>query len=609
MIFAIDLFSFYIKRTGWARFVSTFFLFYAQIIVTEFLLGSLSILTPLWIVCLNLCISLLIIFFVYKNAGTKVFSRYTNTIKASIGRLYRDVKTDRHWRWLLIVASLLLGWIILLGVLFPATDFDGNSYHLTFIGYAIQNHNFFDVPTSIGWLTGYPKGGEFIQMWNVIVTRNDVLVDLVQIPFLALGVYALYVISRKLGVAKKEARFVSLLYLFLPIVLNQLKTTYIDVMLCALFFAAIAMVVKTRLGKLDLLIVGIIFSLLISIKFTGFLFVAGLLPLLLWNLYSHRHKGRKSLLKSYIYPLLIVFPPTLFGLYWYIKNFILYGNPLYPFGLKVGGITIFPGKTFQDLAAGAVSTLKGFPEGCVERVWFVWTEQKDWYGCLYNYDANFTGLGPIWFIILIPAIVVSLYFVFKKRNYLYIGIITIVMSIFALYPLNYYSRYTMFITALGVISLGIVFTNTRKALTDRVKTLTIILAVSVFFMNFALCNFPPSIVVSQLHSVRAGDPRGLAYENVLGSSYVFMQRTLQRGDTVAYDSRPYYIYALWKPDFSNRVIYLPAKDKASWVYDLKANNVKYVFTNVRSKEHRWAKDDGSFRSIYKDVQYEIYQVR
>lgn len=39
MLLAIDVLSFSLHRTGWSRFASTFLLFIAQIVSTEFLLG------------------------------------------------------------------------------------------------------------------------------------------------------------------------------------------------------------------------------------------------------------------------------------------------------------------------------------------------------------------------------------------------------------------------------------------------------------------------------------------------------------------------------------------------------------------------------------------
>jgi hypothetical protein len=605
MILSIDLYSFSLGRKKWSRFIFSFLMFYSQIIVTEFLLGSLSIINSKTLSVLNIFIACLLLIYVQRKNSKgyirKYFKSWNLTFKDSI----ENLKSDPLFTALLLLGLGFIAWVILLGVLFPATDFDGNSYHLTFIANVIQNHNFFDAPTSLTWLAGYPKGGEFIQMWSAIIARNDMFTDLTQLPFVALGIYALYNLCVTLGADKKNARFSALLFLFVPVVLNQLKTTYVDVMLCTLFFASMAIILKKKMLRADYILLGITYSLIISIKSTGFLFVLSTLPLLAWTLYSDNVKGHKKPFLNLIKPLPWIIAPTIFGLYWYIKDFVLYGSPIYPFGFKLLGKSVFPGQTFQDFAAGAVSQLKDLPSGCTQRIWFVWTEQKDWYGCLYNYDTNYAGLGPIWFIILIPAIILCLYYGFKKRNFKLLAVGASIIGLFVIYPTNYYSRYTMFIISLGIISLSIVLSSLNNKMVPFIKAFVVLIALSVLATNFVLCNFPPRTVTEQLKSVLSGSERGAIYSNMPGKAFVFIEQTVKPKEVIVYDSSPYFIYPLWNPDFSNEVKYVPAQNVATWNQGLKDNKAKYVFTTIGSKENLWAKNE--MMSIYKDEMYEVFK--
>lgn len=611
ILFTIDLLSYSLHRSGWSRFVSTFLLFYAQVILTEFALGLFFALNTVSLTLINLFVTGLVLFGIHKKFGGTVFRKYASSLGDTLDQTAVKIRKDPLWITLTVVALALLGWIIFLGVIFPATDFDGNSYHLTFMGNVIQYGTFFDHPTSLPWLNGYPKGGEFIGMWSVILTHADTFVDLAQIPFLFLGIYALYSISKTLGSNEKQARFASLLFLFLPIVLNQLKTTYVDVMLSALFFAAIAMVIKKKLDTLDLVLVGIIFSLLISIKATGILFVIVVLPLLAWNLFQNRKNRKKMVINEYIRPLLLVALPMAFGLYWYIKNLLVYGTPIYPFGFKAVGVSIFPGKTFQEFAAAAETHSTVLPTGYFERIWFVWTEQKDWFGCLYNYDANYTGLGPIWFIILIPATIMGVFYALQKKNTTYFAVLASIVALFAIYPANYYSRYTMFITAIGMVSLAIVLTNARTNVANFVKVMAIFLAIIVFATNIALCNFTPRMVRDQVKSLATGEPRGAVFttNKPTWGAFVFLDTKVRAGDVVAYDSSPYFIYPLWKVDFSNTVVYVPADSSADWHKELDRKSVDYVLTTIKSTEQKWASKSVKMKSVYKDAMYEVYEVK
>lgn len=601
MLIVIDIGSFAFRRTGWSRFASSFLLFYAQIISTEFLLGLCSFLKNWSLFLLNALITTGILYLLYRRHGRKLFRQYDASLRKIVAHGIKLVIKDPFWLVILLLALVCIGWVVFLGIIFPVTDFDGNSYHLTYIGYLVQNHNLFDAPTSLGWLTGYPKGGEFIAAWSVLIAHNDMFADLSQLPFLLLGIYALYEAAVTLGADKRHARFIALLYVFIPVVLNQLKTTYVDVMLCSLFFAGLTMVIRRKLTKLDLILIGIIFSLTLSMKSTGLLFIIAFLPLLIRNLY--REHGKK--IKRYLQPATLIAAPMVFGAYWYIKNLILYHTPLYPFGYKIGGITLFPGLDLKQFIEGAI-TGTSLPHSGLQRIWYVWTEQKDWFGCMYNYDTNYAGLGPIWFVILIPAVLISFYFAVRKRNYLLLAVMATVLGLFAIYPADYYARYTMFIVSIGTIALGFALSNIGRYTARFIKLAVVFLVLYVIATNYTLCNFAPIMAYDQLKSIVHGSKRGVVYNNLPGTAFVFLEGHIKPGQTVIYDSSPYFIYPLWTPDFSDRVLYISAPSSVQWYDKVAQQHVNYVFTTVYSREHPWAAEH--YKSIYKDEMYEIFQV-
>lgn len=361
------------------------------------------------------------------------------------------------------------------------------------------------------------------------------------------------------------------------------------------------------MSRLDLVLLGVVFSLIISIKSTGILFVVAVVPLLLYNLYKNRTVSKKktNIHKSFFGPFLIIALPLVFGLYWYIKNWVLYGSPIYPFGFKILGHSLFPGQTFQEFAANAVSNLQALPKGCAERIWFVWTEQKDWYGCFYNYDTNYTGLGPIWFIVLLPAIFLSIYVAIKNKKYALMGVGVTILGLFMVYPTNYYSRYTMFITGLGILSLGLMLDAVSSRYSTLVKFLSILLVIYVILTNFTLCNFPPRTVKAQILNFKSNSGRGPIYDNLPGRAFVFLQYKIKPGDLVVYDSSPYFIYPLWRPDFSNRVEYIKSSDESEWLKMLRIKKTHFVFTTYYSRENKWA--EKNLKRIYKDELYNVYQ--
>jgi hypothetical protein len=165
----------------------------------------------------------------------------------------------------------------------------------------------------------------------------------------------------------------------------------------------------------------------------------------------------------------------------------------------------------------------------------------------------------------------------------------------------------MFVTAIGIFALSIVLTNIGKLTANLVKVLTIVLAVSVIATNFNLCNFTPQLVMAQINSLLAGTPKrdGAIYSITIGRAFVFIEARVKPNEVVAYGTNPIFIYPLWRPDFKNKVIYIPANNEDTWYKEVANKHVKYVFTTLHSKDNRWAKD--RMKVIYKDNTYEIFQ--
>lgn len=601
MLLGIDLLSFTLKRAGWRRFASTFLLFYAQIISTIFILGLFSLLYNFSLALLNLLLTSGLIFLVARRYGSDIFPKYFLHLRRSLKSFFKDL---RHDRFTAVASLLLLGflfWIMFLGTIFPVTDWDGNGYHLTVAGNFIQTHSIYDVPSNLPWIAGYPKGGEFIQAWSILIAHNDMVAELSQVPFLFLAIYALYSICMRLGASKRNARFSALLFAFMPIVVNQLKTAYVDIMFCAVFFAVIAIIIQKRLLKLDFLLIGIALSLILAIKPSGAYLILAAGPLLVWALWKHSGK----ILRGYIAPLLLIAAPMIFGMYWYIKNLFKYESPLYPFGLKLGEINIFPG---IDYKTWSIPTANGMPEGYIQRIWHVWTEQGAPSGFIYNYDSNFVGFGPIWFIVLIPAFILSVYLAVKKRNMLFIFVTATILLLFLVYPNNFAPRYSLFIAGLGIMGLSFVLSHVGRLTAFATKGTALVLAVFVVFLTFTLHEFPPGVVWKQLRALPS-ESSPSRYTSVAGTgkAYDFIEKNIQPDQLIIYGEGTPFIYPLWRQDFANKVSYLPAPEKREWLSRVRSMQVDYVFTSNMGRENNWSAQE--FNSVYKDDLYEIFKVR
>lgn len=587
------------EKRGTTLFIESFLFLYAQIIITEMLLGFLSILVSGWLLALNATIVIAI----YLLGKIKATPReYFDATKTSLQSLFASLKDDKPLLLLSILCTLALLWIVFLGVLFPVLDWDGNSYHMTFIGTVFQNHNIYDVPASLGWISGYPKSGELITLWNVIFTHKDTVADLVQLPFIFLAIVSIYGISKTLGAKKEVAAFTSLLIVFIPVVVNQLKTTYLDVMLPSLFFASIYLLLKKKHDLITISSIGIAAGIIFSLKSAGIIF---LIVIGLW-LFISLLKDAALDIKHKLLILVIFSTPVLIGSFWYFKNLFMYQNPIYPYGLKALGHQIFQGQSFDEGAAEAMKAFPFFPKGMLQRMWFVWTEQKDWWGCLYNYDANFTGFGPVWFIFILPALLIQALVSPIKRNTKFLLYLVSTLAILAIYPLNYYTRYTVFIIGVGLAALAITISGMSERAAKISKYMLIALSGFAFLTTLSLCNYPPLTIKNQLKVSPPDDRRGTAYKSVIGPAYLYIQDHAGNGDVVVYTRSSMFVYPLWNRQYSNKVIYIKANDIQQWSKKVKESGAKYVFTHKLSPESESLRDSG-YKRVYEDNEYEIYK--
>ena len=605
MLVAIDIFISNRGVTGWRRCTATLVLFFGQIVATEFILGVTSQLYSPLLALLNVLIAVSLLFLVYRTHGHKPFKRYLAGLIATPKSALRHSKSDLFFTALCVLGGLFLAWILFIGVLFPPLDWDGNAYHLAYVAQMLQNHSIFDDPSSLAWMMGYPKGGELLQGWTMLLTRDDTLADLSQVPFLLLGIVALYGIACNLGVRKNSARYAALLFLFTPAVLNQLPTAYVDIMLTASFFAALALITQKKYHKLDLLLIGICFSFLISIKASGVYMCAILMLPLLWNLYQE-HGLR---LKQYLTPALFVIVPLSVGLFWYIKNLVLYGSPLYPFGFNVAGHTIFKGWDYEKWS-DAIFHISA--QSQLTHWWYTWSEHSpDPLLFRYDYDSSYFGLGPIWFTILLPSIAFALYILIRKRLYRPLFVLVLLAGLLFIYPANFVPRYTMFVIVAGIICFGFLLDNLHRYTTLAIKTIVLALAVITLCVNFTLWTYRPGAVNDQIDAIRQGRGQhsiGTLYPTNFGNAAHFIRTTVEKNETVVYTDA-YWVYPLWNGAYSNKVSFIDQPTKEAWYHEVKAKNADYVFIRKDPKinKNQWAKD--KFKQvIYEDAGYEILKV-
>jgi hypothetical protein len=241
-------------------------------------------------------------------------------------------------RWLMVVAALV-GLRLLLQVWFfaPAMG-DALSYHLPKIAEWVRagalTRELGSDPRST-----FPSGFELIETWWVVFLHHDVLIEMAGVEFLALAGAGAYALARGMAWSGRCAFIAALCFILTPGLHLQATACLNDGPIAALITATAALIVARVHPLLILIPVG----LGTGIKPTFVYALPGLIAIA-WL--SRREEGAKP--ASLRAAALLCLGALVVGAAWYLRNWVLYGNPIHPMGSE-GMKSQISGSTFQRM--------------------------------------------------------------------------------------------------------------------------------------------------------------------------------------------------------------------------------------------------------------------
>ncbi|MBI4683202.1 MAG: hypothetical protein HY757_08910 [Nitrospirae bacterium] len=621
-----------------------------QIIATEMLLGVLfKKLYPAPLFILNISISASVLFAVFRSGGGRgVFSE----IKGEANRFIKILKGDKILACLFVFFFVSVWWQIFLGYLFPSYSWDALYYHLPIVGQIMQSGAIRENPTPSfiqQYINIFPKNVNLFFLWNVIFLKSDVIADLSQLFFTIAGVLAIYSMAVKLKVREKYAIYSSLLFFFTPVLILQSTTNYVDAAVSMLFLIAVNFMIYDDMENyaykndavdpfkkrgVSMLLSGLSAGIILGSKPTGPLFIFVMLAVIIIREIIKRLKPayilpaqQRSILKegTKIYMIYFILPVILTGGYWYMRNWVLYGNPVYYMDVSFFNITLFKGlkKDWVEPAPQIIENLN-----YLTRLLHVWLERVGY----YMYDSRLSGFGPIWFILFIPGILISLVHALIKRKYGFLFVSAILIVTFIIHPRNWTTRYVIFIVGLGALSFGFILERFSKR-ENALKISALLLAGYSFMTVNSPCIMPGKIkeflqLPAKERTLSRHKPFNIDVKvrNEYGY-WIWIGNNILRGDTIAYTfesfgintSKPFFTAPLWNREFSNKVVYIKSDDYKKWLNDLENNSATYILIKSNSVEDEWIEKERKvfyslqwmgnikekFRIVYADENYKI----
>jgi hypothetical protein len=357
----------------------------------------------------------------------------------------------RPWELALVVlATVALAWELLVALVLPPYAYDALSYHLVNVASWVQQGSFAPPPLDL-CCAYYAGNAEVFSAWSAVLLGSDHLVGTVQIAAAAAGGIATAGIARAVGLDRAAAASAGALFVLTPVVVAQAPTAYVDVLqttfvLCALHGLA-RFARQAEVGRL--LVPALAAAVLSGTKGHGLLWAAaiGITALVLTAL--HVQHGRLSSGRAVRALAAAFLACAVLGGWWYLRNLLQTGNPLYPFEVRFAGRTILAGP-FQ--VSEVLTVPPGGPRPWPLAVLTSWAaDLLPWRHGIYDYQQRAGGLGPLWswLGVLVVPMVISLW----RRRSPALAAVLPALPVLIVQPYPWWARFTLVLAAVGAVAV------------------------------------------------------------------------------------------------------------------------------------------------------------
>ena len=273
------------------------------------------------------------------------------------------------WLLALVAVAVCLRWLFVATRITDVPGIDARQYH---VPHALHYANGLSPWGLLPTPDLYPMSTSLLGAWFMQPFRNPSMIELTNLPLLALALIAMGEIAR-LTTGRSGWRWgVALGLTLLATPMGQvIAPISADMSYSAFFLALFALALRAwstaRISARDSLLLAIGTGLLLGCKVSGPVAVVSVLGLLIAALVIRRLARGARIALPRRWPLLL--PGLLLvvvacGGIWQVRNWIVYGSPLAPSGITLGGWTVFPGWTYGQtkLALSVLADIQDRPD-------------------------------------------------------------------------------------------------------------------------------------------------------------------------------------------------------------------------------------------------------
>lgn len=493
-------------------------------------------------------------------------------------------------RLALALLAVAYAYSVFLGIVSEAFAGDELMYHLPLVAEYARNGRIVIPELGRYWANHYwayyPGGAYLLDQWFVLPFGTGALVDLVQLPYAFAAALASYVLARLIGARRRDALWAAILFLAVPIVMNQVKTALVDVSLTFLFAAGLAFLLLEPLRPIGVLLAAIAWGAAPGVKLPAMMYMAlGAVCVALTHLDRERSIGG-ALRKLVPAGAVIAAGIVLLSGYWFARNAWLMGSPTYPLDLHPEPNPAWTNIIYYGLLFPLLDFSPATPE-------------------VFNYE---TGAGPQFMCLAVPALLAYAAAAWRERRLGGIAFAVLPIVAYAVWLLRLSTsvqtllRYVLPAMPLGFAAFAWLLPRLRR----RGAMVALALA-SVGFSFFV--GVPRLGSYTNQESLRLGLAewrRGAAATRfaVMGSvdlqdyrrAWAYFDRLPGPHSIVA--AHLIFTYPMMGADFRHALHVLEATDYESWMVQLRARHADHVAVAQRvDKTGTFAIDGGAVLRI------------
>ncbi len=312
------------KFTSWIKLtLQTFTLAYALIFLTLILPGSAGILSFASVFILSVAITITLAIIAGRKALKTEFPPASKT------------------KWALPVAifapfALLFTLRYFYAQFQPPLEYDSIAYHLPFVVEWYKSGSLMGIYYNAfaGPLGYYPSNFELFELWAVLPYGRDCFVNLINMPLFPLLGIATYAVAKNFKLTHQASLLAAAFLLYIPLFGHFLGFLHVDLFFTLTFVAAIYFIQEYWIKGQGMLFIALSIGAMLGTKFLGIPYAFPLVIAAIIAIIKHRKPLDLAALAG---------GATATGGFWYLRNWIEAGNPIFPTTVKIGETTIFDG--------------------------------------------------------------------------------------------------------------------------------------------------------------------------------------------------------------------------------------------------------------------------